>query len=185
MQQVTGPPRVDVDPHLVAVVNDFDQIESMPKDRRSNLRYVLLSHDNDGVTKFGLDLIVSRPRWLEAERPTTEKVPGTSPRGISPTMRWRPLVTFVQLLVDMKNAQIPGAYRPYGHDYRPDLARFIREVFDLPCSDDQLARVEEALEAREALRQRLFSKGPDREVVAETVERPHVGGRVRAPRTSP
>jgi hypothetical protein len=23
----------------------------------------------------------------------------------------------------MKNAQIPGAYRPYGHDYRPDLAR--------------------------------------------------------------
>jgi hypothetical protein len=112
---------------------------------------------------------------------TTEKVPGTSPRGISPTMRWRPLVTFVQLLVDMKNAQIPGAYRRYGHDYRPDLARFIREVFDLPCSDEQLARVEEALEAREALRQRLFSKGPDREVVAETVERPHVGGRVRAP----
>jgi hypothetical protein len=96
-------------------------------------------------------------------------------------MRWRPLVTFVQLLVDMKNAQIPGAYRPYGHDYRPDLARFIREVFDLPCSDEQLARVEEALEAREALRQRLFSKGPDHEVVAETVERPHVGGRVRAP----
>jgi uncharacterized membrane protein len=86
--------------------------------------------------------------------------PGTSPRGISPTMRWRPLVTFVQLLVDMKNAQIPGAYRPCGHDYRPDLARFIREVFDLPCSDEQLARVEEALEAREALRQRLFSKGP-------------------------
>jgi hypothetical protein len=49
-------------------------------------------------------------------------------------------------------------------------------VFHLPCSDEQLARVEEALEAREELRRRLFSKGPDREVVAETVGRLHVGG---------
>jgi uncharacterized membrane protein len=160
--QSTGPARADVDPDLIAVVNDFGQIEAMPQDRRRKLRYVLLSHDNDGVTKFGLDLIASHPRWLEDERPAIENVPGASPRGIPASMRWRPLVTFVQLLVDMKNAQIPGVYRAYAHDYRPDLARFIRESFDLPCADEQPARVEEALEAREALRAGLFSTGrPD------------------------
>ena len=49
-------------------------------------------------------------------------------------MRWRPITTFFQSLIDMKNAQIPGAYRAWAHDYRPDLARFISEVYDLPAS---------------------------------------------------
>ena len=31
---------------------------------RDRVRYVLLSHDNDGVTKFGLDLLNRRPAWL-------------------------------------------------------------------------------------------------------------------------
>jgi uncharacterized membrane protein len=157
MQEVTGPDRSDVDAGLVAVVNDFQQIESMPADRRKRLRYVLLSHDNDGVTKFGADLVASRPTWLNGDRPTVEEVSDASPRGIHPSMRWRPVTTFVQLLVDMKNAQIPGVYRSWAHDYRPDLPRFIREVYDLPCSDEQLARIEAAVAEREALRKELFT----------------------------
>jgi uncharacterized membrane protein len=157
MQEVTGPDRSDVDAGLVAVVNDFRQIESMPPDHRSRLRYVLLSHDNDGVTKFGADLVASRPTWLNGDRPAVEEVPGASPRGIHPSMRWRPVTTFVQLLVDMKNAQIPGAYRPWAHDYRPDLPRFIREVYDLPCSDEQLANVEAAVAQRETVRAEWFA----------------------------
>jgi uncharacterized membrane protein len=176
MQQVTSEQRADVDPDLVAVVNDFGQIEAMPEAQRKALKYVLLSHDNDGVTKFGADLIASRPRWLDGDPQGISQVPGASPRGIPSSMRWRPVVTFVQLLVDMKNAQIPGAYRPWAHDYRPDLARFIREVFDLPCSDEQLARIERAIEERETVRERLFSDSPPGEDVPEPVERPVQGG---------
>jgi hypothetical protein len=72
-------------------------------------------------------------------------------------MRWRPITTFFQSLVDMKNAQIPGAYRAWAHDYRPDLARFVSEVFDLPATPEQMARVEQALEQRETYREQLFS----------------------------
>ena len=157
MQEVTGPDRSDVDASLVAVVNDFRQIEAMPTDRRSRLRYVLLSHDNDGVTKFGVDLLASQPPWLNGGRPAVEEIPGASPRGIHPSMRWRPVTTFFQLLVDMKNAQLPGAYKPWAHDYRPDLPRFIREVYDLPCSDEQLGRIEAAVAERESLRQEVFA----------------------------
>ena len=66
------------------------------------------------------------------------------------------MTTFFQSLVDMKNAQMPGAYRAWAHDYRPDLPAFISEVYDLPATDDDLLRVSAALEQREAARQALF-----------------------------
>jgi uncharacterized membrane protein len=156
MHQITGPERFDVDKDAFAVVNDFAQLEALGDDRRSRLRYVLVSHDNDGVTKFGPDLLTTAPVWLGADRPLPEAVPGASPRGIPTAMRWRPITTFFQSLVDMKNAQIPGAYRAWAHDYRPDLARFISEVFDLPASPEQLSDIETALAARESYRERLF-----------------------------
>ena len=155
-QEVTGAPRADVNRDLVTVVNDFGQIEAMEPDRRARLRYVLLSHDNDGVTKFGPDLLVERPAWLGPDRPAVEQVPPASPRGIPASMRWRPVTSFFASLVDMKNAQVPGAYRAWAHDYRPDLPAFLREVYDLPATDDDLLRVSAALEQREAARQALF-----------------------------
>ena len=156
MHQVTGEHRLDVDRDIVAVVNDFAQLESIDPQRRARLRYVLLSHDNDGVTKFGLDLLTTPPRWLGPDRPRLEPSDGVSPRGIPPGIRWRPITTFFQLLIDMKNAQVPGRYRAWGHDYRPDLARFISEVFGLPATPEQLDRIETALKSREAMRQQLF-----------------------------
>jgi hypothetical protein len=74
-------------------------------------------------------------------------------------MRWRPITTFFQSLVDMKNAQIPGAYRASGHDYRPDIARFISAVFDLPATAEQMDDIERALELRETYREQLFAAG--------------------------
>ena len=71
-------------------------------------------------------------------------------------MRWRPVTTFVQTLVDMKNAQVPGASRPFSHDYRPELTRFISEMFDLPAGEDQLVSIEAALAKRESVRERIF-----------------------------
>jgi uncharacterized membrane protein len=158
MHQVTGEKRLDVDRDTVAVVNDFAQLEALGPERRARLRYVLLSHDNDGVTKFGLDLLTTPPRWLGPTRPLPETIDGASPRGISPGIRWRPLTTFFQLLIDTKNAQLPGRYRAWGHDYRPDLPRFISEVFGLPATAEQLDRIGVALKSRETVREQLFSR---------------------------
>jgi uncharacterized membrane protein len=75
-------------------------------------------------------------------------------------MRWRPLTTFFQSLVDMKNAQVPGSYRSWAHDYRADLPRFLSDVYGLPASEEQLLRIEETLEVRESVREKLFAVVP-------------------------
>jgi uncharacterized membrane protein len=160
MHEVTTSDSLDVDQDAVAVVNDFAQLQELGDERRARLRYVLVSHDNDGVTKFGPDLLATAPRWLGPDRPEPEHVSGASPRGIPTDMRWRPITTFFQSLIDMKNAQIPGAYRAWAHDYRPDLLPFISEVFDLPASPQQLADIEKALQARETVREDLFAAKP-------------------------
>ena len=58
----------------------------------------------------------------------------------------------------MKNAAnvIPGQFEAKGRDYRADLARFVREVYGLSASDDQLAAVEQALRAAELQRKHLL-----------------------------
>jgi len=157
MKEVTGPPRVGVNKALVAVVNDYEQFVALGDAARARTRFVLLSHDNDGVTKFNSDLATRRPVWLGPDRPVEQEVPGRSPRGIPASMRWRPVTTFFQSLVDMKNAQIPGAYKAWAHDYRPDLPDFIRDVYQLECSDEQLDRIKAACEQREEFRQEVFS----------------------------
>jgi uncharacterized membrane protein len=160
MRQVTRGGRLDVDPDAVAVVNDHAQLTAVTAERGRAPRFVLLSHDNDGVTRFGPDLLWYPPDWLGPARPHPEPVEGGSPRGIPPAMRWRPLTTFFQSLVDMKNAQTAGAYRAWQHDYRADLPRFLSEVYGLPVTPDQLRRIEETLELRETVRERLFAVVP-------------------------
>ena len=156
-QELQDPRRLDVDRSRVALVNDYEQFLAIDDATRKEVRYVLLSHDNDGVTKFSPELLARPPAWLGPNRPQVQEVPGRSPRGVPSSIRWQPITTFVQLLVDMKNAQIPGAYRAWAHDYRPDLPEFIRDVFGLECSDAQLERIKAACEEREELRQAIFS----------------------------
>jgi uncharacterized membrane protein len=156
MREVTGAPRLDVDPALVAVVNDHEQLMALGDEARARVRYVLLSHDNDGVTKFGLDLLNRRPAWLGPDRPLREEVPGRSPRGIPAGMRWRPVTTFFQTLIDMKNAQVPGSFAAWAHDYRADLPEFIRDVYDLQCSEEQMQSIQAAVRRREEFREGAF-----------------------------
>lgn len=158
---MTGEPRPDVDPNLVAMVNDFEQLQALPESHRATLRYVMVSHDNDGVTKFGADLLTRRPAWLTDARPAVQIVPGASPRGIPARLRWRPITSFLHGLMDMKNAQKMQGYRAWAHDYRPDIARFVAQVYDLPATPAQLARIETALQAREEIRDRLLSQHLD------------------------
>lgn len=162
MHEVSDPDRLEVDADTVAVVNDYLELVDLGPQRRAALRYVLVNHDDDGVTKMGPDIALTRPAWLTAPARAPRPVPpGTdvpvSPRGTPPWVRWRPVTTFFQTLVDMKNAQAPGPYRAQAHDYRPDLVRFVSEVFDLPASQDVLRHLDVVLERREELRETLIA----------------------------
>ncbi|MGE0058880.1 MAG: alpha/beta-hydrolase family protein, partial [Dehalococcoidia bacterium] len=148
--QVLGEPRADVDRSLLMDVNDFGEIEALSETERRKLRYIMITHHNDGVGLFGADLAIQKPPWLG----DPELRPPTVPKW----MRWAPIVTSIQTVIDMKNAMnvVPGVFVANGHDYRADLARFVREVYDLPATDLQLARVEAALREYELLRQKLI-----------------------------
>jgi uncharacterized membrane protein len=160
MQEVTRPGRDDTDADLVAVVNDIEQLRSLPQERRDRVRYVLLSHDNDGVTKFGTDLIMRSPRWLRETPSGVHDAGPYSPRGVPASMRWRPVTTFFQVMVDMKNAQTPGAYLASRHDYRPDLTRFVNEVYGLGADEEQVRIVEDAVARREQAREEALGDAP-------------------------
>lgn len=142
-KEVLGPARDDTDRRLIGVFNDIGQLEALPVEEREAIRYVMITHDNDAVTKFGPDLLVRAPDWLGDKR----KRPATIPRS----ERWTTPTTFMLTLIDMKNSAnvIPGQFEAKGHDYRADLARFIRAVYRLDASDDQLAKVEQALRRNE------------------------------------
>jgi uncharacterized membrane protein len=149
-QEVLHGDRPDVDRWLVGRFNDFGQLQALDPAARGRLRFVMITHANDAVGHFGLDLLVRAPDWLGPAETRAATVPGAQ--------QWRSPTTFVQTLVDMKNAAnvIAGQFEAKGHDYRADLARFIREVYGLPASDDQLTAVEAALRAAELERKRLL-----------------------------
>jgi uncharacterized membrane protein len=71
-------------------------------------------------------------------------------------MRWRPVTTFFQTLIDMKNAQVPGSFAAWAHDYRADLPEFIRDVYDLQCSEEQMQSIQAAVRRREEFREGAF-----------------------------
>jgi uncharacterized membrane protein len=149
-QEVLNGDRPDVDRSLVGRFNDFGEVEALDPEARRKLRYVMITHANDAVGHFGLDLLVRAPDWLGPAATRAATVPGAE--------QWRSPTTFVQTLVDMKNAAnvIPGEFEAKGHDYRADLARFVREVYALPATDEQLAAVEQVLRAAELERKRLL-----------------------------
>jgi uncharacterized membrane protein len=153
--QILRGDRPDVEPELFAEFDNFEQLEALPTDQRKALRYVLVTHGNDGVGHFAPQLLLQQPDWLGD--------PDTRPPGVPKSQRWLMPTTFVQTLVDMNNAMnvVPGQFDANGHDYRADLARFVREVYDLPCSDEQLARVEQALRRYEAERQEMLDRQTD------------------------
>jgi uncharacterized membrane protein len=154
-EEVLKSDRPDVDRALVGRFNDFGELEALDPEARRRLRYVMITHANDAVGHFGLDLLVRAPDWLGPAATRAATVPGAQ--------QWRSPTTFVQTLVDMKNAAnvVPGQFEAKGHDYRADLARFIREVYALRATDDQLAAVERALRAAELERKRLLDAARD------------------------
>ena len=86
---------------------------------RERIRYVMITHYDDGVGVFGPELAIQAPEWLgRPETPATDRCPRAC-AGCRPT-------AFFQVLVDMKNAAnvVPGVFAAKGHDYRADLLPF-------------------------------------------------------------
>jgi uncharacterized membrane protein len=144
--EALGRPRHDTDAALVARFNAIAELEQLEDERAGRLRYVILTHNNDAVAYFGVDLFLSCPEWLGH--------PETRPSGVPRTARYGPVVTFLQTLVDMKNSMtvVPGVFEAKGHDYRADLARFVRAVYRLDATEEQMERVEDALRTFESRR---------------------------------
>lgn len=130
-----------------------DDLASWISEGRGMPDVLLLNHDNDPVTKFRPDIAYEMPPWLA----TTERG-----RNVEPNLRWLPGVSFWQLLVDTKNAAtvIPGEFFSTGHDYRADLASFIRAAYGfVDVSDAQMAAIEERLRRSEVVRADKIAAG--------------------------
>ncbi len=132
------PERVDPKGILGSVAEAGD-IPGLPR----SVRHVQVIHDDDPITKFSYDAIVRRPWWLGP--------PQSRPPGVPREVAYRPVVTFVISLVDLKNgmATKPGEFVRRGHDYRIELCDAIRTAFRLPASPEQVDRIERALRDRE------------------------------------
>jgi uncharacterized membrane protein len=145
-EQVLRDHRPDTLPELIGVFNDLAEWEALPESKREQIRYVMITHHNDGVARFGPELIFQAPSWLGA--------PDTRWKQIPKGMRWFPNTTFFQVLVDMKNSAnvVPGQFAATGHDYRADLLPFFRAVLGFKVSDEQMTRIDRYLEDREVLR---------------------------------
>jgi uncharacterized membrane protein len=127
----------------VGVFDRHEQLQELTDEQRGRLRAVILSHDNDPIAVFGPDLIVQPPPWLADEQ---------RGRGVPETMRWRPLITFVQTAMDAANAMVsvPGQFGSFGHDYRADMVRFVHDAYQLPAAtEEQIGRIEQTLRSLE------------------------------------
>lgn len=136
----------------VAAFDRFEQYAGLSEDGRRALRAVVVDHDNDPISQMSLRLAVKSPPWLDGERR----------RNVPDTMRWRPVITFILVVVDAMNAMvsIPGEFKSFGHDYRAETLDFVGAVYDLPeITGDQSDAVRETLVRRELDRARRIEAG--------------------------
>lgn len=137
-----------------------DDLAAWADDGRQIPDVVLLNHDNDPVTKFHPGVATEMPDWM-----------ATAQRGrnVEPNFRWLPGITFWQLLIDTKNAAtvIPGEFFSTGHDYRADLATFVREAYGFSdISEAQMDAIEARLRESEVTRAERIAVGTREEHAA-------------------
>lgn len=102
------------------------------------MRIAFLQHASDPIVFFSFSALHREPDWLKGERGP----------DVSPILNWYPVVTFLQLGMDMALAldAPPG----YGHDYAPaDYIDSWRALIEPPGWDDAgIARLKAAMVAR-------------------------------------
>lgn len=150
-EQVLHDEAPDIDRSVVGVFSRIEEWRALDPEARSRIRYVMITHHDDGVALFGPELAIRAPDWLGD--------PEHRPEGVPKGMRWMPSTTFFHVLVDMKNAAnvVPGVLEAKGHDYRADLLPFFHETLGLDATPQQLERVTSFLMETELRRARWMS----------------------------
>ena len=150
-EQVLRDERDDVDRDLVGVFNDIGEWHALDATARDRIRFVMITHHDDGVALFGPELTIQAPEWLGD--------PATRPSSVPKGMRWMPTTTFFQVLTDMKNSAnvVPGVFAAKGHDYRADLLPFFHAVLGFKDTTAQLAAIDRWLQQRERQRSEWIS----------------------------
>ena len=147
----------------VGAFDRFEQYQELTPKERKALRAVVVDHDNDPISQMSLRLAVKRPPWLNGE----------PRRNVAEGMRWQPVITFIQVIVDAMNAMvtIPGEYKSFGHDYRADTLDFVAAAYDLPGTTiDQREAIHETLIRRELDRaRRIKAEEPEDSIVSSEV----------------
>ena len=153
-----------VPPRTVRVFDRHEQLAELSAEDRTRLRAIVLSHDNDPIAVLGPDIIVQRPTWLAND---------DRGRGVPSGMSWMPLITFIHTATDafVSMLAVPGEFRSHGHDYRADMAGFVRDAYGFPtATDEQLARIQEVLQERERERAARIRSGTVASVPARRAE---------------
>ncbi|MGI9666892.1 MAG: alpha/beta-hydrolase family protein [Acidimicrobiia bacterium] len=135
------------------VFDQFDEVRAYLAEGNEVPDVFFLNHANDPVTKMNPKIFYESPDWLKS----TDRG-----RNVEPNQRWLPGVSFWQTLIDTKNAAtvIPGEFFSTGHDYRADLAEFIKAAYHFDDVDDtQMAAIEARLRASEVTRAEAIAEG--------------------------
>jgi uncharacterized membrane protein len=145
-EQVLFDEGAHIDRSLVGVYDNIDEWNAQDDATKERVRFVMITHTNDGVALFGPELAIQSPEWLGK--------PAERPRRVPKAMRWMPSTTFFQVLTDMKNSAnvVPGVFAATGHDYRADLLPFFHATLGFKDSPEQLAAIDTWLQNRERQR---------------------------------
>lgn len=150
----------------VPVFDRLSQLEDYVEDGNQEPAWVFLNHDNDPVVKFTASMFHTMPEWFKSP---------DRRRGVNPRQRWLPGIAFWQGLIDTKNASniIPGHFEATGHDYRADLASFVRAAFRFrDVTADQMERIERELRSSEIKRAENIAFGKHRDEITHSQEEP-------------
>lgn len=122
----------------VGVFDRHEQLAALSDAERDRLRAVILSHENDPIGALRPELMIREPEWLKGEKG----------RNVPDDMDWLPVNTFWQVMIDAANAMVtvPGEFGSFGHDYRGDTTRFVRDAYHLPTTtEEQTVAIDNAL----------------------------------------
>ena len=101
--------RALIDPKgLIGLVSQASEIADLPE----SARHVMVVHHDDPINKFDYAALVRAPWWMGPAQ--------TRPPGVPRETAFRPVITFIITLIDLKNGMNskPGHFVRLGHDYR-------------------------------------------------------------------
>jgi len=124
---------------LIGLVSQASEIADLPE----SVRHVMVVHHDDPINKFDYAALVRAPWWMGP--------PETRPPGVPRETAFRPVITFIITLIDLKNGMNskPGQFVRQGHDYRIELREAVQRAYVLPATDAQAERIEAALRDNE------------------------------------